>query len=46
MFGLSNSSGSFGSVCLAEDMGSSSVRVLFDSHVSVQCSQWLSLGSV
>ena len=32
-FGLSNSSGSFGSVRLTKDMGSSSVRVLFDSHL-------------
>ena len=32
-FGLSNSSGSFGSVRLAKDMVSSSVRVLFDSHL-------------
>ena len=30
---LSNSSGSFGSVRLAKNMGSSSVQVLFDSSV-------------
>jgi len=32
-FGLSNSSGLFGLVRLAKDVGSSSVRVLFDSHL-------------
>jgi len=32
-FGLSNTLGSFGLVCMAKDMGSSSVRVLFDSHL-------------
>jgi len=32
-FALSTNSGSFGSVRLAKDMGSSSVRVLFDSHL-------------
>jgi len=32
-FGLSDSSCSFGLVRLAKDVGSSSVRVVFDSHL-------------
>ena len=35
MFGLSNGSGSFGSVRLAKDVASSSVRLLFDSQFLV-----------
>jgi len=46
-FGLSNSLGSFGSVRLTKDMGSSSVEFCsLPISSSVQCSRWLSLGSV